>query len=159
MLLELVHLPAGRNTTQTSRARAAARRLTALAIACVGGCAISTSGGIIGVWKSNADRTLQSMRATPGIPAERRRELESDYYGHLVLEYDADTVRAYFDNEDYDSGRRPYRVISSDSDRIVTSEWNELTQEFEESVAYRDGKCIYALAADFAYREYYCPAN
>jgi hypothetical protein len=140
------------------RARTAARALAALVIAGLGACA-APSSGIVGVWKSDTERTLQSMRATPGIPEERRRELESDYYGHLVLEYDADTVRAYFDNEDYDSGRRPYRVVSADSERIVTSEWNELIGEYEESVAYRDGDCIYALAADFAYREYYCPAN
>jgi hypothetical protein len=137
---------------------ARALALAALAIACLGACAAPRSG-IVGVWKSDAERTLESMRATPGIPDERRRALESDYYGHLVLEYDADTVRAHFDNEDYDSGRRPYRVVSADSKRIVTSEWNELTQEFEESVAYRDGDCIYALAAEFEYREYYCPVN
>jgi hypothetical protein len=137
----------------------AALALAALALTWVAACAPPEAGGIVGVWKSDAERTLASMRATPGIPEERRRELESDYYGHLVLEYDADTVRAHFDNEDYDSGRRPYRVVTADAERIVTSEWNELTQEFEETVAYRDGDCIYALAAEFHYREYYCPAD
>jgi hypothetical protein len=136
-----------------------ARAFAVLGIVCIGACAAPESDGIVGVWKSDAERTLDSMRATPGIPADRRRALEADYYGHLVLDYDADTVRAYFDNGNYDSGRRPYRVVSADSKRVITSEWNELTRDFEESVAYRDGDCIYALAAEFEYREYYCRAD
>ena len=130
-----------------------------LALSWVAACTATDSDALVGVWKSDAERTLDSMRATAGIPDERRRALESDYYGHLVLEYRADTVRAYFDDDDYDSGRRPYRIVSADSERIVTSEWNERLGEFEESVAYRDGDCIYAIAADFGYREYYCPAD
>jgi hypothetical protein len=131
------------------------RATLALLLAAAAGCT-SPENTIVGVWKSDAARTLGSMRSTPGIPEERRRELESDYYGHLVLEYRADTVRAYFDNAAYDSGPRPYRVIAADSERIVTTEWNELLREFEESVAYRDGECIYGVAPEFGYREYFC---
>jgi hypothetical protein len=145
-----------RKRSQGQRGRASDRALAALLLALVGACTASDNDAIVGVWKSDAGRTLDSMRATPGIPEERRRALESDYYGHLVLEYGADTVRAHFDNSDYDSGHRPYRVVNADSERVVTSEWNELLGEFEESTAYRDGDCIYALAAEFAFREYYC---
>jgi hypothetical protein len=74
-----------------------------------------------------------------------------------VIEYRAATVRAYFDNGNYDSGRRPYRMLSAGPERIVTSEWNELLGRYEESVTYRDGACIFGLSADWGFREYFCP--
>ena len=133
------------------------------ALVCVlalGGCAAApqTFGSrIVGVWRSDAPRTLASLNAMAGIPAQRRQALEDDYYGHLIVEYRADTVRAHFDNGSYDSGYRPYRVVEATPERIVTEEWNELLHEFERSTTYIDGKCIYGLAADYAYREYFCP--
>lgn len=142
-----------------SRAATWARRgaLVAGVVACASGCAAPPQRALVGAWKSDAPRTVASMRATPGIPEDTRRALEADYYGHLVLEYRVDTVRAYFDNSDYDSGRRPYQVLSADAERIVTNEWNELLGEFEESTTYRDGECIFGLAPDWAFREYFCP--
>jgi hypothetical protein len=127
----------------------------ALALGALAGCAGDAS--IVGVWKSDAARTVAAMRATPGIPDERRRALERDYYGHLVLEYRPETVRAYFDDGHYDSGERPYRVISANRRSVVTSEWNELLKAFEQTTTYRDGDCIYGLAAEFGFREYFCP--
>ena len=102
-----------RSVTTFALSRAAARAcriaLAAGVIACASGCAAPQQRALVGVWKSDAPRTVASMRATPGIPEDTRRALEADYYGHLVLEYGVDTVRAYFDNGDYDSGRRPTR--------------------------------------------------
>ncbi len=135
--------------------RAALAVAAVIGLAC--GCAATEQRALVGVWKSDAPRTVASMRATPGIPEDIRHALEADYYGHLVLEYRAGTVRAYFDNRDYDSGRRPYRVLSADDERVVTSEWNELLGTFEESTAYRDGECIFGLAENWAFREYFCP--
>jgi hypothetical protein len=131
--------------------------LGAAAAVLASACAAPGQRALVGTWVSDAARTLESMRATPGIPDDARRRLEADYYGHLVLEYRARTVRAYFDNSNYDSGRRPYSVVSADSERVVTSEWNELLGEFEESTAFRDGQCIFGLAADWGFREYFCP--
>jgi len=149
-----------RSATTFALARTAARaRRIALAAGVVVayGCAAPQQVAIIGVWKSDAPRTIASMRATPGIPEDARRALEADYYGHLVLEYRDDTVRAYFDNSNYDSGRRPYQVVSADAERIVTNEWNELLRKFEEGTTYRDGECIFGLAAEWGFREYFCP--
>lgn len=139
------------------RARTAAAACAAIALALLAACAADARRSIVGIWKSDAQRTLESMRATPGIPEQRRSALEQDYYGHLVVEYGAKTVRAYFDDGHYDSGERPYRVIFADRRSVVTSEWNELLGAFEETTTYRDGDCIYGLAAEFGYREYFCP--
>jgi len=136
--------------------RAALAAAGTLAIV-VGGCAAPARHGIEGVWKSDARRTLESMRATPGIPDDTRRALEEDFYGHLVLEYRDGNVRAYFDNGNYDSGRRPYRVLEDEPERVVTSEWNELLGTSEETTTYRDGDCIFGLAAEWGFREYFCP--
>jgi hypothetical protein len=135
----------------------AARVLVLLLAVAAAACAGSPARALVGVWKSDAARTLESMRATAGIPDDTRRALEAGYYGHLLIEYRKSTVRAWFDNSSYDSGRRPYRVVSADERRIVTSEWNELLGHFEESTTYRDGECVYGLAAEWTYREYFCP--
>jgi hypothetical protein len=125
------------------------------ALGCVA-CAATEPNALIGVWRSDAARTLASMRATPGIPEERRRALADDYYGHLTVEYANDTVQARFENSDYDSGLRPYRVVAATRGHVVTDEWNELLRKFERSTTYVDGDCIYGLAADYGYREYFC---
>jgi hypothetical protein len=130
----------------------------ALAIGAMFGCAAGPERSIVGVWRSDAARTLASMQSTPGIPDDVRATLADDYYGHLVIEYRAATVRARFDNSDYDSGERPYRVAESTPEYVVTEEWNEILREFETSTTYFDGECIYAVAAQYAFREYYCPA-
>jgi hypothetical protein len=127
--------------------------LTALGCAA---CAATPPNALIGIWRSDAPRTLASMRATPGIPEERRRALADDYYGHLIVEYAADTVQARFDNSGYDSGRRPYRVVAAGREQLVTDEWNELLRQFERTTTYIEGDCIYGLAADYGYREYFC---
>jgi len=142
---------------ENARPRLVTRVAAALALGALAACTAQPQRSLVGVWKSDAARTLESMRATPGIPDDRRRALESDYYGHLVIEYTADTVRAHFDNNAYDSGPRPYRVLDVEPGLIVTSEWNELLGAFEESRTYLDGGCLYGLAADFGYREYFCP--
>jgi len=114
---------------------------------------------IIGVWESDADRTLQSMAAANNIPAEVQTLLSNDFYGHLTVEYRIDTVRAHFDNQNYDTGYQPYEVVSVDGDVIVTREWNELREVFEESTTYLDGECIYGINPDYGFREYFCPAG
>jgi hypothetical protein len=60
--------------------RAAVAAMAALAVAC--GCAAAAPRGLVGAWKSDSARTLESMRATPDIPDDTRRRLEADYYGH-----------------------------------------------------------------------------
>ena len=97
------------------------------------------------------------MREVADVPPQVRAALENDYYGHLVVEYRADTVRAYFDDGNYDSGYQPYEVVEVTDDYVVTREWNEVLAEFGDSTTYLDGECIYGVAAEYQYREYFCP--
>jgi hypothetical protein len=138
------------------RIRPTLQRLAWLTALGCSACAATKPSALVGVWRSDAARTLASMRATPGIPEDRRRALADGYYGHLTVEYASDTVQARFDNSSYDSGRRPYRVVAATRGYIVTDEWNELLRKFERSTTYVDGDCIYGLAADYGYREYFC---
>ena len=127
-----------------------------LNIALLTGCSTPAHQGLIGTWQSDVERTIESMRQNPDIPDATRTRLEDDYYGHVTIEYREDTVRAWFDNADYDTGFQPYEVVSVDGDRIVTREWNEILQSFETSTTWIDDDCIYGLSAEFSYREYYC---
>jgi hypothetical protein len=47
-------------------------------------------------------------------------------------------------------------VLEATRERIVTDEWNELLQQFERSTTYLEGDCIYGIAAEYGYREYFC---
>lgn len=99
------------------------------------------------------------MNEVDRIPADVRAAFESDFYGHLVVEYRETTVRAYFDNRDYDSGYQPYEVIEVTDDYIVTREWNEVLGRFESSTTFLEGDCIFGLSAEFQFREYFCPVR
>jgi len=120
-------------------------------------CSTLPQRAIIGVWKSDADRTLASMRIAGNVTPEALRIYENDYYGHLVIEYRRDTVRAWFDNSDYDTGYQPYEVVEVAPDHVVTREWNELLGRYQLTTTYMEGACIYGIAAEFGFREYYCP--
>lgn len=111
---------------------------------------------IIGTWKSDAARTIDAMDEVDGISPEVRAAFADDYFGHLIIEYRVDTVRAHFDNSDYDSGYRPYDVVEVTGDYIVTREWNEIRRIYEESTTYIDPPCIYGVSSEYGFREYYC---
>ncbi len=76
-----------------------------------------------------------------------------------MIEYRVDTVRASFDNSDYDSGYRPYEVVEVTDEYVITREWNEILRIYEESTTYIDTPCIYAISAEYGFREYYCPVE
>lgn len=114
---------------------------------------------IIGTWKSDTARTIDAMDEVDGISPEVRAALADDYFGHLIIEYRVDTVRAHFDNSDYDSDYRPYDVVEVTDEYVVTREWNEILQIYEESTTYLDPPCIYGVSAEYGFREYYCPVE
>ena len=114
---------------------------------------------IIGTWKSDAARTIAAMDEVDSISPEVRAALADDYFGHLYIEYREDSVRAWFDNSDYDSGWRPYEVAEVSGDYVVTREWNEILRIYQDSTTYLDPPCIYGLSAEYGFREYYCPAD
>jgi len=114
---------------------------------------------IIGTWKSDAARTIDAMDDVDGISADARAALAGEYFGHLFIEYRVDTVRAHFDNSDYDSGFQPYEVVEVTDEYVVTREWNEVLRVYEESTTYIDSPCIYGISSSYGFREYYCPAE
>ena len=114
---------------------------------------------IIGKWKSDVARTIDAMDDVDGISSEVRAALADDYFGHLHIEYREDTVRAWFDNSDYDSGERPYEVVEVTDEYVVTREWNEILRIYEESTTYIEPPCIYGVSAEYGFREYYCPVD
>jgi len=112
---------------------------------------------IIGIWKSDAARTIDAVDDVDGISSEVRAAFAGDYFGHLIIEYQVDTVRAHFDNTNYDSGYRPYEVVEVTDEYVITREWNEILRIYEESTTYIDPPCIYGISAEYGFREYYCP--
>ncbi len=114
---------------------------------------------IIGTWKSDAARTIDAVDDVDDIAAEVRAAFIDDYFGRLVIEYRLDTVRAHFDNSDYDSGYRPYEVVEVKDEYVITREWNEILRIYEESTTYIDPPCIYGISAEYGFREYYCPVE
>lgn len=129
--------------------------LTSLALAA---CSQPAHHAIIGTWRSDAPKTLESAREQGALPAEGQEPLGQDVYGHLIVEYRVDTVRAWFDNTNYDSGYRPYEVVEVTDAYVVTREWNEILKEFETSTTWVEGDCIFGKA-EAGFREYFCPLS
>jgi hypothetical protein len=121
------------------------------------GCSPPAHQAIIGTWKSDAERTIQSMHQVADLSPRIQSHFENNYYGHLIVEYRVDTVRARFDNSNYDTDYQPYKVISVSNENIITSEWNEILKIFETSTTFIDGECLYGISAEYKFREYYCP--
>jgi len=126
------------------------------ALVTLSACASLPQQLIIGTWKSDVTRTLEAMRAHGAVPPEARAAYEADYYGHLIIEYRADTVRARFDNRAYDSGYQPYAVVAVGDGYVVTREWNEVTGQFQQTTTYRDGDCLYGLSSPHGFRADFC---
>lgn len=109
-----------------------------------------------GKWKSDEERTLASMRATPGVSEEAKAIFENDFFGHLEVEYRGDTVRMVLDDEAYDIGFMPVEVLEESDGFVVLSQWNPLLEEFQPQTVYFEGECYYVLTGNPLFREYFC---
>lgn len=111
---------------------------------------------LLGHWKSNAEKTLASMRATKGLPAKARALFENGFFGNLKVQWRERETRAVDERDGFDSGFQPYQVVevASGSVKVQINSDDLLIQQ--EITLYFDGDCYYTLISKFAFREYFC---
>ncbi len=62
------------------------------------GCAQHPGSDLLGVWKSNEEKTFDSINSIDGIPQKAMDYFNDNFFGHLIVEYKPSKARAYFDN-------------------------------------------------------------
>jgi hypothetical protein len=122
-------------------------------IAC--GSSTSPHEQLLGVWQSNEEMTLESMRQVDGVPGEARALFENDFLGNLIVEYREDTARMVSDKDGLDSGFQPYEVIEASADQIRIRELGNAMGDSEKTLHF-EGDCYYIVVSRFEFREYFC---
>ena len=124
------------------------------------GCSQKPHKNLLGYWKSDEQKTLESMRVTPGVTDKAKELFENNFFGKLVVEYKEDTYRAkYVDEEDNLEEfykYYPYKVIEVNEDYYLVESYSQLLGENEIKKIYKDGDCYYVLISKWSFREYFC---
>ena len=116
----------------------------------------SANNPLIGEWQSDEALTLASMRSDEDVTRTARRHFENDFFGHLHVEYRADTVRYWLDNADFDTGFQPYKIVEISESQVVTEEWGEQSGKRQEQIVYFFEDCFYVFASKFNFKEFFC---
>jgi len=124
------------------------------------GCSKPPHEELLGYWKSNESRTLESMRKTPGIPMETREFFENNFFGKLVVEYKVDTVRSKYeldkDNIEEFYKYYPYKVLEKGKNYYLLESHSYISDENDINKIHMEGNCYYALVTKYDFREYFC---
>lgn len=133
--------------------------LTALATTLVA-CAHSPHEELIGFWRSNEAKTLESMHATPSVTKEAKQFLEDGFFGHYVVEFRKDTYRALSEIEEENIEEfykyYPYKIVEKGEDYYLIESYSLLLEENEIRKIYMEGDCYYSLISKWDFRDYYC---
>ena len=111
---------------------------------------------ILGKWKSNARLTLESVNSTEGITSHTRAFLADDFFGYLAIEIEENRTRTTNDNDNYDSGFEPYKVLEIADDYIRIKAWSNFFQAYDERTFYLERDCYYEIFVVYGFRSYFC---
>ncbi len=118
------------------------------------------SNELVGKWKSDAEKTLSTMRDNEEVTEQARVTFEDDLFGKLVAEYTLSGVRFYYedDSENVEGMKvfRPYSILRQSNSEIVIRYLDQLTDEFIERVLHLENNCYYVLVSKWKFREYFC---
>ena len=119
------------------------------------GCDDKPANSLIGKWKSDADKTLASMRSMKDIPDEAKAYFEDHFFGRLTIAYKPKTYSAILEGEEgIKPDEFPYRIVEETDDYyIVESEL--LGAKFNKKL-FKDHDCYYELTSEWNFREYFC---
>jgi len=124
------------------------------------GCSNDTHQDLLGYWKSNEQKTLESMRNTPGITEEAKEMFTGNFFGKLVIEYKKDTYRALYENEEENPKEfyqyQPYKVLKVTNEYYLTESYSDLLEEIEIKKLYKEGDCYYVFTSKWNFKEYFC---
>ncbi|WP_155238687.1 hypothetical protein [Teredinibacter turnerae] len=115
---------------------------------------------LVGIWKSDAVRTLASMRQVEGISCKAKELFKNDFFGHLIAEYTSNQGRSYFDrDEDNAEGMKdfsPYLMLEETPEKFVIQYHDDLTDSEVTKELRREGNCYWLPVSKWEFREYFC---
>ena len=115
---------------------------------------------LVGIWKSNEEMTLKSMRETPGISEKARALFQHEFFGKLINEYGTKTAKTYFENpsDNYEGIDKPspYKIIEETNEYYIISSYNNFLKKHESITLYKAENCYYVLVSKWKFREYFC---
>jgi hypothetical protein len=122
-----------------------------------------SASDLIGVWKSDEQKTLASMNQTTGVTKEAKKIFEDNFFGRLKTEFRKDEWRAYFDaEEDNVEGMeefRPYTLIEETDKEFTIEYYDEMNEEKVTKVLHREGNCYWLPVSRWQFREYFCKVS
>lgn len=111
---------------------------------------------ILGIWKSNAELTEESLKDSGKLSPHSRDFLTDDFFGHQVVEIRENESRTTHEKDNYDSGFEPYQVLEVSERFVRIKAWSNFFKSYDERVLYLEGNCYYEIFRHFGFRTYYC---
>ncbi len=122
------------------------------------GCDAKPANSLVGSWKSDKSKTLESMHSMKDIPDETKAYLEKNFFGRLTITYTENTYSAVLDGEeDVRPDSYPYRIVEETDDYYIVE--NELLGTKFNKKLFKDRACYYELTSEWNFREYFCRVN
>lgn len=132
-------------------------------------CAKNNKSDLIGIWKSNKEKTLESVFSIDGMPPKAVEFFEK-YLGHMIVEFRENEKRTYFDNceEDCDDENcietvcneakkfNQYKIIKETNNHFIISYFDEFENKTIETTLYREANCYYLIITKYNIKEYFC---
>ena len=111
-----------------------------------------------GVWRSNEDKTLSSMRSTGKVSDKQRKLLEDGFFGKLSIEITCSKVILVF------NGNRDefeYKSITREGDEVRIEYVNPEANEglVRPLILEKGGECYYVPLEEYQFNEYFCRIN
>jgi len=121
----------------------------------VSACDTQSHNSLVGSWKSDTNKSLDSMRSMKDVPDETKAYFEKEFFGRLTMIYDDATYSAVLKGEeDIKPDSYPYKIVEeSDEYYIVESEL--LGAKYNKKL-FKDKSCYYELTSEWNFREYFC---
>ena len=115
---------------------------------------------LVGFWKSNEVKTLESMNQTKGVTEQAKNIFEKGFFGQLVIEYREKDYRSRFikeeDNvEEFDEYIK-YKILEETEKFILIESIDLLSNELETKKLFKENNCYYVLVSKWEFKEYFC---
>ncbi len=117
----------------------------------------AAENNLLGKWKSNEKKTLESMRETQGITDKAKVLFENDFFGKLIIDYKNDTYQARFDNSVEELNKYyPYKILEVTTEHYLIEGYDALLEEFEKKMLFWEGECYFVYTSKWNFKEYFC---
>jgi hypothetical protein len=117
---------------------------------------------LIGVWKSDANKTLASLEADAGVSANARIYFKNKFFGRLIVEFTSKEVRSYFidDKGGYEGFKEfhRYEIIEETNDYLLVNSFDDIITKTDVTVKYykESENCYYSSVGSHHFNEYMC---